>query len=327
MGHLAIQILGPLALWDVDDDGVWHPMQISTGGGAAGFLSVFVFCREDIKDWSDVAAYLWDSASFEPGSSMPPFFRTHMSRLRKQLEPHAAVLSQGRMAPGLSGPASQVLQVDWWDFLDYKIAERYETALSLFNGLPLQNVKEGDLDMHQLRCDITKEVAENVYECLTEIEAPYPDSLDVSGPLLRQFAEHLPPEWDRTTPSARPSRVPALSAPTPAPAARPARPPRLCGAFEAADLFESCPKGEQRLALELNQAEEEGTHTWWSKGEWLGKFFAFWLKMNTRRCEEIALTLTDDVYDSARFDLSGKDRKSTRLNSSHRIASRMPSSA
>jgi hypothetical protein len=316
VGHLAIQILGPLTLWDVDDDGVWRPLPLKAGGGAAGLLATFIFFRREIESSEDAAAYaaayLWDAVEIERDPRrFNTRFRKHMSRLRKQLGDHSGVLTKGRQTPGLTGRASQNLLVDWWHCEDHHIAGHYATALSLFRGLPLREVQGGDLDLHRLRDEAQEKVEKVVYDCLSELKAPFPDSLDVVGPLLRPYAAHRPPEWIPAFEAARHEAPLATGRSSRSPTSalrRSSKPPPLFGDHEAMELFEPCVEGEERLALELDQAREEGSHTWWSQGAWLGQFFAFWLKMNTRPCEDVALTLTDDRYDAARFGLKGADK-------------------
>ncbi len=304
MSYLAIQILGPLRLWDVDDDGVWHPLQISTGGGTAGLLGVFIFRSKEVTTWTNVAEYMWGpSVLLSEEKQCDANFRKHMQRLRKQLKPHGDVLSKGRVVPGLTGPASSSLRVDWHDFQDYQLAKEDEKALSLFRGLPLLDVKtDGTINLDDLRTKIKMDVEERVRLSLVRTKTPVPESLDTVGPLLKQFAAYTPADWSGFTPET--PEAPATGQET---QTSRRRPPKLLGNYCAADLFELCPDGEERLSHELEEAGEDQAHTWWSKGQWLGKFFAFWLKLNTRRCEEVALTLIDDVYDAARFDVPEAD--------------------
>jgi hypothetical protein len=312
MRRLAIQTLGPLALWDVADDGRWQRIPLERGGGAEALLAVLVYRRAD-SDWETIAPHLWDRVDVERHPlACYARVRAHASRLRKKLGDHRDVLSFGERAYSLTGPGSASMQVDWWDFKDLCDAEDYEAALSLFRGLPFQVARRHGPDIGELREQIHNEIEPLVRRCLNEVKASSPETLEAVGPVLRQFGDRRPPEWTPTAelPEDRFISEPVIpQAPAPAPVQQEhrRRPPRLCGAFDAGALFEACPEGEERLRLELDQANATGTHTWWSKGEWLGKFFAFWHKMNTRPCEDVAITPTDDVYDGARFGLSEVD--------------------
>jgi hypothetical protein len=309
MAYLAIQILGPLAVWDVGDGGIWRELEIKGGAGAAALLGMFVFFPQEIKERKDIALRLWDRVEVEDDlAGCENRVSQHISRLRRQLEPHGAVLTRGKKAPGLTGPGSRTLRVDWHDFVAYQQAGEHGKALSLFDGLPLSEVKDGELDISELQENIREEVEQKVRASLRAEEVPSAETLDLAGPALRQFESHRPDDWRPVL------ALPPIDSPPTSRTAEQATPrranrhrPVLCGEFRAGDLFEPCPEGEERLALELQQAEHDAAHTWWSEGKWLGKYFAFWYKMNTRPCDMVAITLTDDIYDGARFDEPDQD--------------------
>lgn len=285
------------------------------GDGAAGLLATLIF-NPKIQKWDEVMEYLWDRKDIE---AKPEAFKVDMRRLasyvRKHLGNHRGVLAKGQ-TPGLlgrrPGRSDAPLRIDWDYFEYYQKAGKHREALSLVSDMPLPGHREGSLRLGRLLKEIRKEVGQAVCESLEDEKIAIPtDPSDIYGPVIERFAGYLPAEW-------KPVLQPPADESSPVqqqligglvePRRTDRRPrPTLCGDLQAVDLFEPCPEGEKRLALEMQQAEQDGAHTWWSKGEWLGKYFAFWSKMNTRPCDKVAIALTDDIYDAARFDEPGRD--------------------
>jgi hypothetical protein len=315
VGHLVIQILGPLRAWDVDHAGTWNPLHMPGGDGTAGLLATLIF-NPKIRNWDEVIEYLWDRKDVEV---KPEAARVDMRRLasyvRKHLDNHADVLAKGA-TPGLqgrrAGRSDAPLWVDWDYFTYYQRAGKHREALSLVSDMPLPGHLDGSLRLGRLLAEIRKEVGQAICESLEDLEVPIPaDPSDIYGHIIEQFVDYRPAEW---TPALQPSSnesspVQKHTGGELVDRRRAGRRQRLMlyGDLQAVDLFEPCPEGEERLALELQQAEQDRAHTWWSKGEWLGKYFAFWFKVNTRPCDKVAISITNDIYDGARFDEPGRD--------------------
>jgi hypothetical protein len=299
VSYLAIKVLGPVTVWDVDDDGIWHRLPVRGGAGAAALLGIYVFDR-DCDSWLDVASHLWGEVEIdcEP-ARVERRAKKHASRVRERLGPHRRAVAEGS-TPGLVGRDSGAVRVDWDDFISYMDAREWEKALSLIAGNPLAGIRDDKLDVADLISGTRKEVEKRVRLCLKEVDHAVSEPLDLADPAFQAFASARPAEWTPLLPQTKESEPVEARLTEPRVIAR--RPPSLLEGRKADDLFVRSPGGEKRLAQELREAIDEHAHTWWSAGEWFGNYFAFWFKMYTRSCEEVAITYADDVYDSARFD-------------------------
>src|SRR5665647_1384810 len=127
MGY-RIQILGPAMIWDVDDDGVWHPLPVPEGDGASGLLATLIFNR-DIADWDSVAAHLWDRADVAEDRKK---YKVRVSRLasfvRESLGRDRDIIKRGA-TPGISGrqPGRREasVRIDWDDLTQYQREGRH----------------------------------------------------------------------------------------------------------------------------------------------------------------------------------------------------------
>ncbi len=304
MGHLAIKVLGQVTVWDVDDDGVWHQLPLRRGAGAAGLLATFVFYPK-ARTWKAVASHLWDRAEIERAPArVVRRAKKHASRVRERLGPHQRAIAEGSI-PGLVGRDSGAVRIDWDDFRRYRDSGEWRKALSLVAGNPLADVPEKELDVADLASGIREMVEEGVRLCLAGVDRAVPEPLDFDDPVFQEFASARPVEWTPVLPAAAKSDREEGQPGERRVIAR--RPPPLLAGRKPDELFMRSPAGVQRLAQELQEATDEHAHTWWSGGEWLGNYFAFWFKMYTRPCEEVAIVYADDVYDSARFGAPNVD--------------------
>ncbi len=291
MSHLRIQVLGPFRLWNVDNDGYWHPLP-PKGDGSAAVLSALVFDQAPF-DWERLATRIWDEAEVaEKPEESKQNVRAAVSRARTVLAMHEAVLPGG---PGwrLAGRSDEprLVRIDWDDFLELQRNGYHDQALSLVAGLPLPEIAETNVRIGNLVRSVRAEVSVKVNRSLRELGRPLPDDVTLSTHLA-EFRSALPDDW---------RVMPAPKAP-PAPIGRPARrPPPELGGMSKAELFEPCHEGRARLARELDEAASDQAATWWKGGMWLGKYFAYWFKTLPTACEEIAFTYVDDIYDSARL--------------------------
>jgi hypothetical protein len=295
MSYVAIRTLGPLAVWEVGDDGSQTPLALKSGAGAAGILVALAFLENKFEKWLDVAAYMWDEVELQDKPlEVRKRISTQASRLRPQLGNRNAV-ALGKPAFVERGTA---VRIDWDDFQAHQKDEKYERALSLIAGYPLAGVGGNSVDITRLRQEVAVMVKNAVCASLEGLERAVPESpdlLDLAARNFEEFAPECPAEW------IPPGLAPAM------PRKRRVRVtgtrPATYGEFEREKLFERSPKGEGALVREQQEATEEGGYTWWSEGAWLGKFFAFWFRIFSLPCEEVAITYTGEVYNAARFEV------------------------
>lgn len=300
MSYLAIQVLGPVCAWDVGDDGIWRPLPLGAGSLGAAVLVVLAFDPKiDGQLWEKVGAHLCTQIELDNEHDLTKIgkrTRTQASRLRNKLGDHKHAMSEGRA--GLKGRGKTV-RIDWEYFAAYQKNKEYERALSLIQGGPLNKVESTtELKIEKLREEVHKKIKKAAYEVLEVRKYPAlpvdHGALDLSDPIFEQFRDDRPDEWR--------CRLEAAKPPTPRPPSRQAAPPPPYGEYSPIELFGQCPKGEEALAREMAEASDTGI--WWSgEGDWMGEFFAFWHKLHTTPCEDVAITYTDEPYNAERFGL------------------------
>jgi hypothetical protein len=307
MGHLRIQILGPLKAWDVTDDGVWHDLKLSEEGWAvAGLLASLIFYPEETK-FKQIAPRLWDRVEIEEKpAKLEARLRTTRKRCRQALEPHQAALPHGdasRLVDKDDTLGPRRVYVDWDDVRRYQKEKKYREALSLISGLPLPEFPDKDGNLGGLTASIRGMVIERIEMALEGLKQPVPEK--PSWTQLEEYAAFRPEEWiPRRAPKASPvvKPPPRIEAEHPTP-----RPPSPLGRYTEEQLFVPCHEGKARLSQELDEADREGRDTWWGSSLWLGEYLALWHKTLDTPCEEIEFSYVDDVYDGARFGVEGED--------------------
>ncbi len=297
MSYLAIQVLGVVCAWEVGNDGIWRPLPLKAGSMGAAILVALVFDPAlDGQRWDKVGAHLCSQVELDNDrDKVGGRTRVQALRLRGQLGEHKGAISEG--AAGIKG-RGETVHIDWDYFKAYQGNEDYEQALSLIRGAPLTKVSSpNELKIEKLRKDVHDKIKEAAYESLEELKCPVPANhgeLDLSDPVFEQFWDGLPAEWRQRREAAKP--------PVPQALRRQAKPPPPYGSYSPDELFEECREGEQSLAGELAEAGDAGT--WWSGGEWMGAFFAFWHKLHAVPCGDVAITYTDETYNAERFGMS-----------------------
>jgi hypothetical protein len=298
MSYLAIQVLGPVCAWEVDDDGIWRPLPLRAGSMGAAILVALVFHRElDGQEWHKVGAHLCSRVELDNDrDKVGGRTRIQAFRLRPQLGQHKDAISEG--AAGIKG-RGETVRIDWDYFLAYQGKKEHKRALSLIRGGPLVKVRStNELKIESLREDVHNKIKEAAYKSLEKRECPVPadhGALDLFDPIFEQFWDDRPAEWRHRREAAKP--------PIPQSLRRQTEPPPPYSSYSPDELFEPCPEGEQFLAREMAEASDDGI--WWSgEGEWMGAFFAFWHKLYTTPCNEVAITYTDEQYNAERFGVA-----------------------
>lgn len=309
MGHLQIQILGPLKAWSVTDDGLWHPLKMpdQRGWTTWGLLAAVVFLPPEDRNWRALAGYLYDDLEIEGDKKGYENFRQVWNRTRKGLGPHGNTLSavSGYELTGrddTSGPR-QVF-VDWDDVRRYEKAGHFKEALSLLSrGRPLPGFPDSEAHLGKLVDEILPIVHEMIERSLHGAGI-VSDPLPWSRP--GAYSAYLPDEW-----------APLLEAPAPGTPPEDAaadrkrkripHPPATLANFTEDELFEPCLDGKARLARELAEVAADGGDVWWGSCQWFGAYVALWHRTLTTPCGEIAFRYVDDVYDAARLGLKGVD--------------------
>jgi hypothetical protein len=297
MSYLAIQVLGPVCAWEVGDDGIWCPLPLEAGSVGAAILVALVFHRElDGKKWHEVGAHLCSQVELDNDrDKVGGRTRVQVLRLREKLDQHKDAIAKGK--GGIKG-RGETVRIDWDYFKAYQENNEHKQALSLIQGGPLIKVRStNEFKIEKLRKDVHDTIKEAAYKSLKQ-KYPVPGdhgALDLSDPIFEQFRHDRPVEWR--------CRLEAAKPPTPGPLRQQNTPPPPYGEYSPTELFEQCPKGEEFLAREMAEASDTGV--WWSgEGDWMGEFFAFWSKLHTTPCEDVAITYTDEPYNAERFGIS-----------------------
>jgi hypothetical protein len=258
----------------------------------------------DGKQWDKVGRYLCSPVERDNDlDKLGNRTRQQALRLRPQLGQYKDVISEG--AAGLLG-RGETVRIDWYDFQTYGDKEN-ERALSLIAGGPLVKVRSGnELKVETLRKDVhdkIKEAANKRLQKLGDCVVPAnANGLSLTDPVFEQLHKHRPQEWTPQEKTVEPSPQPVRSTP---PTRR--EPPSPYADYPSNELFEPCPEGDQFLARELAEADDG---VWWSgEGEWMGAFFAFWHKLHTTPCDDVAITYTDESYGAERFGESLEENK------------------
>jgi hypothetical protein len=308
VSYIAIQLLGPFAVWAVDDDGRRHPANLRAGAGAPCLLAALVFPLE-CKKWDDVGALLWSYSAYqlEPKELLGRT-KKHASRVRTRLKNlpgagiHHGAIAEGR-TPAIIARGTAV-HVDWDDLLAYQTEGNHKLALSLIAGNPLIGVHSDKLIIDDLVERVREKVKKAAYESLKGVKrlvAESPESLSLDDPVFAEFGALRPDKWV-SVPKEPP--IPAVPSTGGRTVRRGTQPPPLYGSSKQTDLFESCREGERELAREMREAADEGADTWWSEGKWFGEYFAFWCNVHPLPCDEIKIAYIDEAYNAARFGIS-----------------------